>query len=86
MKKLNKKEHPIRKIRIDNRISQLELAKMLGVPQAKLSQWETAAIHTPGYIITEIARIFKIDGDKLKKESNDFYQRKKEELMEKYGH
>lgn len=84
MKKLNKEEHPIRKLRIDNRISQLELAKMLGVPQAKLSQWETAAIHTPGYIITEIARIFKINRDKLKKESNNFYERKKEKLMQKY--
>ncbi|GAJ06936.1 unnamed protein product, partial [marine sediment metagenome] len=41
---MNKKEHPIRKIRIDKRISQLKLALMLGVPQAKLSQYETAAI------------------------------------------
>lgn len=81
---MNKEEHPIRKVRIDKRISQLELAKMLGVPQAKLSQWETAAIHTPGYIITEIARIFKIDRDKLKKESDDFYSKKKEELLKKY--
>lgn len=84
MKKLNKEEHPIRKVRIDNRISQLKLALMMGISQSKLSQWETSAIHIPSYIITEIARIFKIDRDKLKKESDDFYQRKKEELMKKY--
>lgn len=57
---------------------------MLDISQSKLSQFETSAIHVPDHIIKEIARIFKIDGDKLRKESNDFYQRKKEELMEKY--
>ena len=79
-----KKEHPIRKLRIDNRISQLELAKMLGISQSKLSQWETSAIHTPGYIITEIARIFKINRDKLREESDNFYEIKKEKLIQKY--
>jgi len=57
---------------------------MLGISQAKLSQWETAAIHTPDYIIKEMAKIFKINRDKLKKESENFYKRKKEKLMRKY--
>ena len=84
MKKLNKEEHPIRKLRLDKRISQLKLALMLNISQSKLSQYETSAIHTPKYIITEIARIFKINKDKLIKESDDFYSRKKEKLMKKY--
>ncbi len=53
---------------------------MLGISQSKLSQWETAAIHTPEYIITEIARIFKINKDTLIKESEDFYEAKKKKL------
>ncbi|MBA7541092.1 hypothetical protein ES705_33399 [subsurface metagenome] len=81
---MKKEEHPIRKIRIDNRVSQLKLALMLDISQAKLSQYETAAIHTPDYIITKIAKIFKINRDKMKKESNNFYKRKKEKLMQKY--
>ena len=81
---MNKEEHPIRKLRIDNRISQLELTRMLKIPQAKLSQYETAAIHVPYYIINEIARIFKVSNNELREQSDDFYQRKKEELMKKY--
>lgn len=84
MGNLNKEEHPIRKIRIDKRISQLKLALMLDISQAKLSQYETAAIHTPYYIVTKIAKIFKVNGDKLKKESDNFYKLKKEKLMQKY--
>ena len=57
---------------------------MLDISQAKLSQYENAAIHTPEYIITRIAKIFKINRDKMKKESNNFYKRKKEKLMQKY--
>ncbi|MBA7576903.1 hypothetical protein ES695_07520 [Candidatus Atribacteria bacterium 1244-E10-H5-B2] len=81
---MKKEEHPIRKIRIDNRILQLKLALMLDISQAKLSQYETAAIHTPDYIITKIAKIFKINRDKLKKRSDNFYELKKEKLMQKY--
>ena len=84
MEELNIEEHPIRKLRIDKRISQLKLALMLDISQAKLSQWENAAIHTPEYIITKIAKIFKINRDKMKKESDNFYKRKKEKLMQKY--
>ncbi len=84
MKNLNREEHPIRKLRIDKRISQLKLALMLDISQAKLSQWENAAIHTPDHIITKIAKIFKINRDGLRRESDDFYKRKKEKLMQKY--
>lgn len=84
MKKLNREEHPIRTLRIDRRTTQLELAKMLRISQAKLSQYETSAIHTPYHIINEIARIFKVSNDELRKKSDNFFERKKEELMKKY--
>jgi transcriptional regulator with XRE-family HTH domain len=84
MKKLNREEHPIRTLRIDRRTTQLELAKMLRISQAKLSQYETSAIHTPYHIINEIARIFKVSNNELREQSNNFFERKKEELMRKF--
>lgn len=84
MKKLNREEHPIRTLRIDRRTTQLELAKMLGISQAKLSQYETAAIHIPDRIINEIARIFKVINNELREQSDNFFERKKEELMKEY--
>ncbi|MBA7584159.1 hypothetical protein ES708_26112 [subsurface metagenome] len=55
------------------------------INQATLSAFETGAIHIPNHIINGIAGIFKVSNNKVREKSDDFYQRKKEESMRKYG-
>lgn len=78
-------EHPIRSIRIEERLTQFEFSKILKINQAQLSSWETGAVPIPLHTLKRIAKIFKKDEEELKKEVGDFYQRKKEKLMKKYG-
>lgn len=79
-----KGEHPVRSLRINKRMTQFQLSKILKINQATLSAFETGAIHIPDRIINEIARIFKVSNDELRKKSDNFFERKKEELMKKY--
>lgn len=73
-------EHPIRSIRIEKRLTQFEFSKILGINQAQLSSWETGAISIPEYMIRKISKIFKKGENELKKESDDFYETKKEKI------
>lgn len=66
-------------------MTQFQLSKILRINQATLSAFETGAVHVPDRIISEIAEIFKVSSDELREKANDFYSRKKEELMKKYG-
>lgn len=79
-----KGEHPVRNLRINKRMTQFQLSKILKINQATLSAFETGALSLPRYVAEEIAKIFEINKEKLIKESDDFYSRKKEELMKKY--
>lgn len=81
-----REEHPIRSLRIDRRMTQFQLSKILKINQATLSAFETGAIHIPDRIINELARIFKVSNNELREQSDDFFQRKKEELIRKYGY
>jgi len=77
-------EHPVRSLRINRRMTQFQLSKILKINQATLSAFETGAVHLPKHVAEEIAKIFKTNKEKLIKESDDFYSRKKEKLMQKY--
>lgn len=79
------KENPVRTIRIGERLTQFQFSKILGVNQAQLSSYETGGTPIPPHVIRKISNIFKKNEDELKKEVGDFYQRKKEKLMKKYG-
>lgn len=79
-----KEEHPVRSLRIDRRMTQFQLSKILKINQATLSAFETGAIHVPNHIINEVARIFKVSNNELREQSDNFFERKKEELMKKY--
>ncbi|MBA7568058.1 hypothetical protein ES708_09778 [subsurface metagenome] len=65
-------------------MTQFQLSKILKINQATLSAFETGAIHIPNYIINEIAGIFKVGNNELREKSDNFFERKKEELMKKY--
>jgi transcriptional regulator with XRE-family HTH domain len=73
-------EHPIRSIRINRRLTQTQLSKILNASQAQVSAWETSAIPVPSHIIRSIANIFKKNEDKIKKESENLYAAKKKKL------
>lgn len=75
-----KSEHPIRTIRIEKRLTQFEFSKILEINQARLSSWEIGAIPIPEYMIRKISNIFKKNEDELKKESDNFYEAKREKI------
>lgn len=73
-------EHPIRSIRIEERLTQFEFSKILKINQAQLSSWETGAVPIPSHIVKRIATIFKKDESELKKEADNFYEAKRKKL------
>lgn len=73
-------EHPIRSIRINRRLTQTQLSEILNASQAQVSAWETGSIPVPSHIIRSIANIFKKNEDKIKRESENFYEAKRKKL------
>jgi len=78
-------EHPIRSIRIEERLTQFEFSKILKINQAQLSSYETGAVSIPPHIIRRVSNIFKKDENKLKKEADDFYEKKRKKLRKYLG-
>ena len=72
--------NPIKKRRKEKRLSQADLALLVGVSQVYISQFETGGLTPSEKQIKEITEILGIDKETLNKELSQFYQAKKEEL------
>lgn len=51
----------LKKIRLQNELSQTKLASILGVNQSTLSRWEAPGQSPPAYIFEKLAQLFKIN-------------------------
>ena len=75
--------NPIKKRRVEKRLTQAELAILLGVSQVYISQFETGGL-TPSEIqAKKITEILGIDEETLNRELRQFYEARKKELKKR---
>jgi len=75
--------NPIKKRRVKKRLTQVDLALLLGVSQVYISQFETGGL-TPSEIQSKkITEILGIDEETLKRELRQFYEARKKELKKR---
>ena len=75
--------NPIKKRRMEKKLSQVDLALLVGVSQVYISQFETGGLTPSGKQIKEIAKILGLDPETLNKELRQFYEGRKKELRKK---
>ncbi|MFH1938874.1 MAG: helix-turn-helix transcriptional regulator [bacterium] len=72
--------NPIKKRRKEKRLTQVDLALLIGVSQVYISQFETGGL-TPSEIQTKkITEILVISPETLNKELHQFYEARRKEL------
>jgi len=75
--------NPIKKRRVEKRLTQAELALLIEVSQVYISQFETGGL-IPSKIQTEkITEILGSSPETLNKELHQFYEARREELKKK---
>lgn len=57
--------HKIKQVRMDKRMTQLQLAEQLGVTKSMVSAYETATRHPSYEVLVKIAQIFNVSTDYL---------------------
>ncbi len=72
--------NPIKKRREEKRLTQVDLALLMGVSQVYISQFETGGLIPSESQTKKITEILGIDKETLNKELSRFYQAKKKEL------
>jgi len=77
--------NPIKKRRVEKRLTQAELAILLGVSQVYISQFETGGLTPSDSQTKKIAEILGISLETLNKELYQFYDARKKELKKKIG-
>lgn len=75
--------NPIKKRREEKRLTQAELALLVGVSQVYISQFETGGLFPSENQIKKITEILGIDEETLKQELHQFYEDRKKELRKK---
>ena len=75
--------NPIKKRRVKKRLTQVDLAILLGVSQVYISQFETGGLTPSDSQIKEITEILGIDKETLKRELRQFYEARKKELKKR---
>ncbi|GAH28887.1 unnamed protein product [marine sediment metagenome] len=75
--------NPIKKRRVEKRLTQAELALLVGVSQVYISQFETGGLVPSGKHIKRITQILDISPEDLNKELHQFYEARKKELEKK---
>ncbi len=71
--------NPIKKRRVEKRLTQAELALLLGVSQIYISQYETGGLVPSGRHVKRITQILEISPETLNKELHQFYEARREE-------
>jgi transcriptional regulator with XRE-family HTH domain len=72
--------NPIKKRREEKRLTQVDLALLVGVSQVYISQFETGGLIPSKKQIKKITEILGLDEETFNKELSQFYQAKKKEL------
>ena len=72
--------NPIKKRREEKGLTQVDLALLIGVSQAHISQFETGELIPSEAQIKKITEILGLDKETFNKELSQFYQAKKKEL------
>jgi len=72
--------NPIKKRRVEKRLTQAELALLVGVSQVYISQFETGGLIPSESQIKKITEILGIDEETLNRELHQFYEARRKEL------
>jgi len=75
--------NPIKKRRVEKRLTQAELALLVGVSQVYISQFETGGLIPSEIQIKKITEILGISPEDLNKELRQFYEDRKKELKKR---
>jgi len=75
--------NPIKKRRMGKRLTQVDLALLVGVSQAYISQFETGGLIPSEIQTKKITEILGISPKILNKELHQFYEDRKKELKER---
>jgi len=75
--------NPIRKRREENRLTQSDLALLVGVSQPTISQFEIGGVILSETQIRKITEILGISPETLNKELRQFYEARKKELKKR---
>jgi len=75
--------NPIKKRRVEKRLTQAELALLVGVSQVYISQFETGGLIPSESQIKKITEILGISPETLNKELRQFYEDRRKELKKR---
>jgi len=75
--------NPIRKMREEKRLSQSDLALLVGVSQPTISQFEIGGVIPSESQIKKVTEILGIGPETLNKELRQFYEARKKELKKR---
>ena len=75
--------NPIKKRRVEKRLTQAELALLVGVSQVYISQFETGGLIPSEIQTKKITEILGIDKETLNRELHQFYEARKKELKKR---
>ena len=75
--------NPIKKRRVEKKLTQADLALLLGVSQVYISQFETGGLIPSENQIKKITEILGINRETLNKELHQFYEARKKELKKR---
>ncbi len=77
--------NPIKKRRVEKRLTQVDLALLVGVSQVYISQFETGGLTPSESQTKKITEILGISPETLNKELYQFYEERKKELKKRIG-
>jgi len=77
--------NPIKKRREEKRLTQVDLALLVGVSQVYISQFETGGLIPSGSQTKKITEILGIDEKTLNRELHQFYEARRKELKKRIG-
>ena len=75
--------NPIKKRRMEKRLSQADLGLLVGVSQVYISQFETGGLTPSGNQTKKITEILGIGPETLNKKLHRFYEARKKELIKR---
>jgi len=78
-------QNPIKKLREKKKLTQRDLAILLEVSAALVSQLEVGALAPSERLLQRIANVFQTDVERLDREFVSFYKERKEEVRQKLG-
>ena len=75
--------NPIKKRREEKKLTQVDLALLVGVSQIYISQFETGGLVPSNVHIKKITEILGISPETLNKELHQFYENRRKELKKR---